>query len=161
MIARRTLLSLAGLALAGVAVAAALSGHRATADENSVLYISGLRVGKGNSGVVRLHNTTATEQINVRYSVFDPENKVRISPFRALTEGLFINAGDTFELDIGAIVRIGLAETGNNPNFKGQVSFIANGGFTPAFGPDKLHVEAIQTEGKATYPVVVRWRSQP
>ena len=48
-----------------------------------------------------------------------------------------------------------------NPNFKGQVSFIANGGFTPAFGPDKLHVEAIQTEGKATYPAVVRWRSQP
>ena len=134
--------------------------ERADAVGENVVYVSGLRVGKRTSAIVRIHNPAPTINgtYTITYLVREPDGGRPLSRIGAAVE---IRSGETLELDIGKIVRDHLSGAGANPNYSGPVQFVAfnNAEISDPFGPDTTIVTGLQTEGGARYTLPVLWQS--
>jgi len=134
-----------------------LGVEHARADSNDTLYISGLEIGRGRKAIVRLRNTSThlSDVLTVNYTVRDPSIG---HPLSQIGIGAQLLAGQTLELDLGAIVnayRASLEVSG----WDGPVQFVAfgDGGHFGDFGPETVQVEALQTVKRATFAAHVEW----
>lgn len=157
-------LALALLLVLGAAAAAVVAARPAARAQEApwTLYVSGLRIGGKSRAVVRVRNTSgrSLDFYALHYTVRDVDG-VALSRVGAGPSGAALRAGHTLDLDLGEIVDRYRAEFGVGP-FSGPVQFVAYSEDGPAatrpFGPDVVQVEAVQTEGRATYTAVVEWR---
>jgi hypothetical protein len=155
------LISLAAACVA--AGAAAWSLRPARAEDSKVLYVSGMRIaGDKPIAKVRLTNTSpnAADVFTVHYTVRDPSAGIALSEAGAGL-GAQLLPGHVLEIDLGKVVSIWRTAHEVGP-YAGPIQFVAygEGGFTLAFGPDTVHVEATQQEGAAVYEGVAQWLVQ-
>ena len=151
--------------LAAAAAAGALVVVRpdaARAEGTATLHVTGLDIGRGESAIVRLHNTsTHSDSFSVHYTVYAHDtlfdNPVALS-LPGAGNGAILRAGDTIELDLGEIVAAYRLQQGAGA-WDAPLRFVAfgTGGNTERFGPETIVAEALQSRGGATYPANVTW----
>lgn len=161
---RYALVLLAVLAAATAAAAlVAVRSEPAEAAGIATLHVTGLDIGKKESAIVRLHNTSthASDVFSVHYTVFAHDtlfdNPVALS-LPGAGNGAQLRAGDTLELDLGEIVAAYRARQGAG-TWDAPIRFVAfgTGGNFERFGPETIVAEALQTRRGATYQANVHW----
>lgn len=155
----RALLVAAALLAVGVGVWA-LRPARAQ-EAVKTLWITGLRIdGARARALVRLTNTGSSglDVHAVHYTVQATNGGEPLSAVAAGPTGAFLGAGDTLDLDLGAIVTAYRKSLGV-PGFSGPVRFVAFAD-SPGrpFGPDAIQVSAVQTAGTTRWEPLVEWR---
>jgi hypothetical protein len=151
------------VALAALAVAALWSLRPARAQTPRLLAISGMRIVRDKPiARVRITNVSpdAADVFFLHYTIRDTSAGIALSEPGA-GDGAQLIPGRAIELDLGKIVTNFRASREVGP-YTGTVQFVAfaEGGFTHEFGPEIIHVEAVQTEGAAIYDGVVAWLTQ-
>ncbi len=131
----------------------------AKADGDVTLYVSGFDIGPKKTASLRLTNVSPSvaDVYSIQLTVREIDQGIVIR--RPVGDGARLFRGQTLELEIGDVVdqfRAGFELSG----WDGAVQVVAfgTGGVLNDFGPDTVLVEAVQTEGKASYGVVVEWR---
>lgn len=145
------------------AVAASWTLRPARAQTQRLLVISGMSILKDKPVArVRFTNTSPdlADVFSIHYTIRDTSAGIALSE-PAAGDGAQLIPGHVLELDLGRIVAQYRASLGGGP-YTGTVQLVAfaEGGFTREFGPDTIHVEAVQTEGAAVYDGVVAWITQ-
>lgn len=149
-------------ALGATAISLARVPRQAAAQEQTrTLYVTGLHIGGKTRAVVRLTNTSpnAADAFALHYTVQAANAGESLSLPGAGVSGAPIYNGHTLELDLGAIVNAYRASRDAGP-FTGPVRLVAfadDGAYLP-FGPETVHVTAVQTEGAARFEPLVQWR---
>ena len=149
-------------ALLSVGAAVGLRARQAAAQEEVwTLYVSGMSVGGKSRALLRLTNVAPEgggDLYFVHYTV-RATNGAHISRLGAGPVGAQLLPGQTLELDLGLIVDQYRASLGMS-GFVGPVQLVAfgEGGATDVFSPRTVKVEAVQQEGQAQFPAVVKWR---
>jgi hypothetical protein len=154
------------LTVAALAVVAALVAtlRPVKADVTHTLYVSGMKVaGKKRIAIMRLTNTSpdAADVFYVHYTIRDALSGNAVSmPGAGL--GAQLSPGKTIELDLGAIITQWRLANEVTSLYSGDVQVVAfgEGGFYRSFGPDVVHVEIEQHEGRAIHDAAVQWVSQ-
>jgi len=160
---RTTLLLVLAAVLAGTLAVVLTRPGEARAVGIATLHVEGLDVGRGQRAIVRLHNTSEhpADVYSVNYTVY-AQQTLSDTPVALSQPGAGVGArlapGQTLELDLGAIVDAYRAQQEVGP-WDAPLRLVAfgTGGSFLAFGPGSVQVEALQTDGSATYAAPVRW----
>jgi hypothetical protein len=136
----------------------------------STAYISGLHIdGSKSVATIRITNTSKrpADFYTISYAIFHADGN-RAAPSNEIATTLL--SGKSLTLDVGPIVD-GWRRQQEALPFKGPVQVVifgiscADTGTCPLnavpdpFGPEVVHIEAVQTEGAAVYDAVVQWRT--
>jgi hypothetical protein len=161
----------AAIAAAAAGAAAARLGTSTVRADTlpAVLYVSGLHIDGSNATTfVDLSNRSQSPDDYYALSVqfLHADGHRAADPLDLATP---LTAGQSVTINVGGIVSAYRASHDIAP-FKGPVQLVIYGstcvdlgtcgsGATPRpFGPDVIHVAAVQTEGTVTYDGVVQWR---
>jgi len=125
------------------------------------LWVTGLEIdGTKARAIVRLTNTSedGRDLFAVHYTIQAGNAGEPLSRLAAGPTGAVLGKGRTLELDVGDIVTKYRASLGISP-YAGSVRFVAYADSSGrAFGPDVVHVSALQTRRAATWEPSIEWR---